>query len=136
MKKCKTCGKLVVGSYFYCSNNCRKIAHKQRQEQKRVTQKTKTKEQSIEIDKSFKIFLFEIYLESLKEIDFRIDKVVFALGVLLFFKEEIEKFYNKNIWEKLEKAKIDLNYKRLDKISYTKIVRDVYDWYLVSPQVF
>jgi hypothetical protein len=75
----------------------------------------------------FNIFLYETYLNAGKDIDRKVDKMVFALSVMLFFKQEIDFFHGENDFED---AKIDLDFKRLDKLSYVEIIGEVYNWYI------
>ena len=74
----------------------------------------------------FKMFLHETYLNASRDI-IGTDKLVFALSVSLFFKEEIDLLYKNNSFED---AKIDLNIKRLNNLSYTEIISEVYNWYI------
>ena len=74
-----------------------------------------------------KMFLYETYLNASRGIKIGTDKFVFALSVSLFFKEEVDLFYKNNSFED---AKIDLNIKRLNNLSYTEIISEVCNWYI------
>jgi hypothetical protein len=75
--------------------------------------------------KRFKIFLYQVYLNALKDINLKDDKVLFAKNITAFFKQEINSFWANNDFEKPR-----LDFKRLESLSYTEITREIYDWYL------
>jgi len=131
MKECKYCGGKIKSNLLYCSAKCREnMYERNRNSSPKIKKLLIPKDEYIPIKMTknrFNIFLYETYLNAGKDIDRKVDKMVFALGAMLFFKQEVDLFYGKNDFED---AKIDLDFKRLDKLSYMEILGEVYNWYI------